>query len=64
MSVPANSTMVERTRIARAGEWETRCCRCGDPLEPDIIFGGLRYYVCRPCGQWAVPYPPIRHHPV
>jgi hypothetical protein len=34
------------------------CCRCGRALERDIIYADLRYYVCRPCGTWAVPYPP------
>jgi len=34
------------------------CRTCEKPLQRDIIFGGLRYYVCRGCGCWAVPYPP------
>ena len=61
MSVPVDNTTIHRPRFTRQQEQEIACCRCGDALEPDIIFGGLRFYVCRPCGQWAVPQPPIRH---
>jgi hypothetical protein len=36
------------------------CGRCHDPLQPHIMYGDMRYYVCRGCGTWAVPYPPAR----
>jgi hypothetical protein len=60
MSVPSNSTVIELTGSASGEASELTCCHCGDALAPDIIFGGLRFYVCRPCNRWAVPYPPIR----
>jgi hypothetical protein len=60
MSVPVDNAIVDLPRFTQQ-EGEIACCRCGDALEPDIIFGGLRFYVCRPCGQWAVPQPPIHH---
>lgn len=60
MSVPHDSPIIELTRSASEESSEVTCCRCGDVLAPDIIFGGLRFYVCRPCNQWAVPHPPIR----
>lgn len=37
-----------------------QCERCFAVLQRDILFGGLRFYVCRGCGAWAVPYPPGR----
>ena len=35
-----------------------QCQSCESPLQRDIMYGGLRFYVCRGCGAWAVPYPP------
>lgn len=35
-----------------------QCQSCESPLQRDILYGGLRFYVCRDCGAWAVPYPP------
>jgi hypothetical protein len=35
-----------------------QCERCFTVLQRDILFGGLRFYVCHGCGAWAVPYPP------
>ncbi len=62
MSAPNDSAV---TKLARTHEESSAltCCRCGDVLAPDIIFGDLRFYVCRPCGRWAVPHPPIRFGP-
>ncbi|MBV9281413.1 MAG: hypothetical protein JOZ41_15135 [Chloroflexi bacterium] len=34
------------------------CRRCGMQLQRHILYGDLRFYVCKPCGAWAVPYPP------
>lgn len=61
MSIPVDNTMIELSGFEHEEKREMLCCRCGDALEPDIIFGGLRFFVCRPCDQWAVPHPPIRH---
>jgi hypothetical protein len=34
------------------------CVHCTRDMEPSHMFGDLRYYVCRPCNAWSIPYPP------
>jgi hypothetical protein len=63
MNAPTAGSVIELTRTTQTDRSELACCRCGDTMQADIIYGGLRYYVCRPCGQWAVPYPPIGYRP-
>jgi hypothetical protein len=42
----------------QAGNARAECVHCAHEMEPSHMLGGLRYYVCRPCNAWSIPYPP------
>lgn len=49
-SVPGAHTAFSPPRVA--------CTQCAGQMEPSHMFGDLRYYVCRPCNAWSIPFPP------
>jgi hypothetical protein len=51
-------TPVDTARRTGDATRATLCHQCDAQLERHILFGGLRFYVCRACGAWAVPFPP------
>jgi hypothetical protein len=54
------SMMIEpiARRNASAPVPAATCVHCTREMEPSHMFGDLRYYVCRPCNAWAIPFPP------
>jgi hypothetical protein len=42
----------------QAGNMRVHCIHCSREMEPSHMLGGLRYYVCRPCNAWSIPFPP------
>jgi hypothetical protein len=36
----------------------TACVHCTRDMEPSHMLGDMRYYVCRPCNAWSIPFPP------
>ena len=34
------------------------CVHCARDMEPSHMLGDMRYYVCRPCNAWSIPFPP------
>jgi hypothetical protein len=37
---------------------QAACVHCARDMEPSHMLGDMRYYVCRPCNAWSIPFPP------